>query len=66
MIRNFVKYCLEKGGNFRTLMIPAQDMKNPSLMNPTILNLGTSIVVNLRNVNYALYHAEKGLNEHAW
>ena len=66
MIRNFVKYCLEKGGNFRTLMIPAQDMKNPSLTNPTILNLGTSIVVNLRNVNYALYHAEKGLNEHAW
>lgn len=65
-IRNFVKYCLENGGTFKTLLVPSVFIKNPSLMNPTIINFDNNLIVNLRNVNYVLYHSEYGLNEHAW
>lgn len=66
MIKNFVKYCLDNGGHIRSLLIPAKDIINPSLTNPTILNHNNEIIINLRNVNYILYHAEKNINEHAW
>lgn len=66
MLNNFVKYCLDREGHIRTLLVPAQDMINPSLMNPSIIKVDNEILVNLRNVNYILYHAEKNLNEHAW
>lgn len=63
---NFVKYCLDSGGNLKTLLVDPDRMINPSLMNPSILDHNGSILLNLRNVNYVLYHAEKNLNEHAW
>jgi len=66
MINNFVKYCLDREGHIGTLLIPAKDMINPSLMNPSIIKVNNEILVNLRNVNYILYHAEHNLNEHAW
>lgn len=56
---NFVKYCLDSGGNLKTLLVDPDRMINPSLMNPSILDHNGSILLNLRNVNYVLYHAEK-------
>jgi len=41
-------------------------MVGPSLSNPTILVSSGEVLVNLRNLNYVLYHSEGGVFEHAW
>jgi uncharacterized protein YceK len=63
---NFVKLALENGGSFHPLVIPASDLKGPSLMNPSIYNDNGTIRVNLRNINYTLYHSEKKKFQHHW
>jgi hypothetical protein len=66
MIENFVKNVVDLGGTIKPLLVPAKDIPNPSLTNPSILNIDDKILINLRNVNYALYHSEKSVNEHYW
>lgn len=63
---NFVKYCVDRGGSIHPLLVPSNTMVGPSLTNPSILYVDGKLLVNLRNVNYVLYHAEHGVNEHAW
>jgi hypothetical protein len=63
---NFVKHCIENGGSIQPLLIPSQDLKGPSLTNPSIYLDGDRILVNLRNINYTLYHSEKKKYEHPW
>lgn len=65
-IENFCKYSINNGGKLIPLIIPAEKMAGPSLMNPSVLNLDGNLYLNLRNVNYVLYHAEHGKNEHFW
>jgi hypothetical protein len=62
-----VKKCLENGGFIKPLLVPANSMIGPSLSNPTILvsKIG-ELLVNLRNLNYVLYHSESGIFEHSW
>ena len=63
---NFAKLALENGGSIHPLIIPASDLKGPSLTNPSIYNDDGKILVNLRNINYTLYHSEKKKFEHPW
>jgi hypothetical protein len=63
---NFVKHCIENDGSIHPLLIPSQDLKGPSLTNPSIYLDGDRILVNLRNINYTLYHSEKKKYEHPW
>lgn len=63
---NFIKYCVERGGSIHPLLVPSNTMVGPSLTNPSILYVNDKLLVNLRNVNYVLYHAEHNINEHAW
>jgi hypothetical protein len=63
---NFVSYILENGGMIKPLLIPPRDLTGPALMNPSVIVIDGKIIVNLRNVNYTLYHAEKNRFEHAW
>jgi hypothetical protein len=63
---NFVKHCIENGGSIHPLLIPSKDLKGPSLTNPSIYLDGDRILVNLRNINYTLYHSEKKKYEHPW
>jgi hypothetical protein len=63
---NFVKHCLENGGSIHPLLIPSEDLKGPSLTNPSIYLDGNTLLVNLRNINYTLYHSEKKKYEHPW
>jgi hypothetical protein len=63
---NFVKHCIENGGSIHPLLIPSHDLKGPSLTNPSIYLDGNTILVNLRNINYTLYHSEKKKYEHPW
>ena len=63
---NFVKLALENGGSIHPLLIPSSELKGPSLTNPSIYNDNGKILVNLRNINYTLYHSEKNKYEHQW
>lgn len=63
---NFVKLALENGGSIHPLIIPSSYLKGPALTNPSIYNDNGKILVNLRNINYTLYHSEKKKFEHHW
>lgn len=63
---NFVKLALENGGSIHPLIIPHSDLNGPALTNPSIYNDNGRILVNLRNINYTLYHSEKKIFEHHW
>ncbi len=63
---NFVKLALESGGKIKPLLINPQDLSGPSLTNPSVMVLNGKIIVNIRNVNYTLYHAELNRFEHMW
>jgi len=65
-IDNFAKIVVEDGGHIVPLLVSSDRMIGPSLTNPSILNTNGKLLVNLRNVNYVLYHAEHGVNEHVW
>lgn len=63
---NFVKLALENGGSIHPLIIPSTDIRGPSITNPSVYNDNGKILVNLRNINYTLYHSEKKKFEHHW
>lgn len=65
-VGNFVKVAISDGGSLVPLFVPVDKIIGPSLTNPSIYNLNGQLLVNLRNVNYVLYHAEEGNNEHIW
>lgn len=58
MNRNLVKTVLESGGSIVPLLLDPKDSKGLGLMNPSILVEQTKILLNLRNINYTLYHCE--------
>ena len=63
---NFVKLALENGGCIKPLLISSKDLSGPSLTNPSVLVVDERIIVNIRNVNYTLYHSELNKFEHMW
>ena len=63
---NFAKLALENGGSIKPLLIQPQDLQGPSLTNPSVLVVDGKILVNIRNVNYTLYHSELNRFEHMW
>jgi hypothetical protein len=62
----FVEKCLHNGGIIKPLLINHQDLSGPSLTNPSVLVINNKIIVNIRNVNYTLYHSELNRFEHIW
>jgi len=58
MNRNLCKKILSEGGKIIPLLINPKDSKGLGLMNPSILLDKTKILLNLRNINYTLYHCE--------
>ena len=63
---NFGKFCLEWGGKLTPLLISSNDLHGPALTNPSVLYHDGKVIVNLRNINYTLYHSEKSVFEHFW
>jgi hypothetical protein len=64
---NFVKYALENGGRIKPLLIQPKDLSGPALTNPSVyVDNNETIIVNLRNINYTLYHSELSRFEHMW
>jgi len=62
----FVQMVLDNGGDISPLIIPSEETNGAALANPTILVHNDEILVNIRHLNYVLYHAEKGQHEHIW
>jgi hypothetical protein len=61
------KLALENHGFIHPMVVPLSNNLGPSLSNPTILiSKSKEILINLRNLNYVLYHSESGLFEHSW
>ena len=60
MIRNFCKLALQANGNIFSLTIPSNESSHTGLTNPSVLWNGKTLFVNIRNVQYALYHSEFG------
>lgn len=56
--RNFCKKVLAEGGRIIPLLIDPKDSKGLGLMNPSILLDNSRLLLNLRNINYTLYHCE--------
>jgi len=55
------------GGFVKPLLVPASSMKGPSLSNPSVYKTrGGELLLNIRNLNYVLYHSENGVFEHSW
>lgn len=52
------KYVLENGGSIHPLIIPVKDTGGTGLMNPSVYLDGDQLLVNIRHVNYTLYHSE--------
>jgi tetratricopeptide (TPR) repeat protein len=58
MINNLSKIVLEHGGQLSKLLIPSQFTETTGLCNPSILVDNGRYYVNIRNVQYTLYHSE--------
>lgn len=63
---SFVRLAISNGGSIHPLVINSTDLRGPSLTNPSIYNDNGKLLVNLRNINYTLYHSEKSKFEHPW
>lgn len=59
MIKNLLKDVLSKQGIIVPLLLPAKETRGTGLMNPSILNDYGKLLLNVRHVNYTLYHCEK-------
>ena len=64
----FTNECISVGGSIHPLMVPSETLKGPALTNPSVYfdRATGKLLVNIRNINYTLYHSEKKKYEHPW
>src|SRR6056300_1378460 len=61
------KYALKRGGSLHPLILPKQVLGNETgIMNPSVFVHKGKILVNIRHVNYILYHSEGKKFPHQW
>lgn len=63
---NFVKHALNNGGIIKPLIIPSELTNGTGLCNPTVLVTDNKILVNVRHIQYTLYHSELKNYEHPY
>jgi hypothetical protein len=63
---NFVNRCLENNGKIEPLLLDPAVTDGTGLMNPSVLILNDKIIVNIRHVNYSLFHSEGKKFHHFW
>jgi len=61
-----VKSSLDRGGSIHPLIIPSELTNGTGLMNPSIYLDGDQLLVNIRHVNYTLYHSEQKRFQHRY
>jgi hypothetical protein len=57
---------LKHGGRVVPLILPIDELKGPTSTNVSVISVNNKLVVNIRNLNYFMYHADKTKNPHAW
>lgn len=62
MIYNLAKEILKAGGSTHQLIIPSEATNGLGLCNPTIINKNGELILNVRHVQYCLYHSENQQN----
>ncbi len=63
---SFCKYALREGGSVYPLFVPNHPSGVTGLMNPSVHVDAGRVFVNLRSVNYVLYHAENRRFPNRW
>lgn len=63
---NFVKHVLSHGGSIKPLIIPSNLTNGTGLCNPSVFVDGDKILVNIRHIQYTLYHSELNNFEHQY
>lgn len=63
---NFVKHALNNGGIIKPLIVPSELTNGTGLCNPTVLIVDSKIIVNIRHIQYTLYHSELKNYEHPY
>lgn len=63
---NFVKLALDNGGSIKPLIIPSEHTNGTGLCNPSVLVREDKILVNVRHIQYTLYHSELKNYEHPY
>jgi predicted GH43/DUF377 family glycosyl hydrolase len=58
MLDNFSKLVIDNGGEIKPLILPTSQTQGLPQINPSILVEGDDIYLNLRHLNYMLYHSE--------
>lgn len=57
-MNNLCNLAIKHGGSLTPLVIPSNLTDGLGLTNPSIIKVGDELIVNLRHVEYALYHSE--------
>ena len=65
-LSNLVKYCTDNGGLIKPLLIDPQLTNGTGLMNPSVFMDKDQIIINIRHVNYTLFHSEEKKFHHYW
>jgi predicted GH43/DUF377 family glycosyl hydrolase len=60
-------YALKRGGSLHPILLPKEVLGNETgIMNPSIFVNDGKILINIRHVNYILYHSEAKKFPHQW
>ena len=60
-------YALKRGGSIHPITLPKEVLGTETgIMNPSIFQYGGKIYLNVRHINYILYHSETKQFPHAW
>ena len=61
-----VQYALKRGGSIHPITLPKELTGETGIMNPSIFQHEGRILLNVRHVNYTLYHSEGKKFPHTW
>ena len=61
-----VHYALKRGGSIHPITLPKELTGETGIMNPSIFQYEGRILLNVRHVNYTLYHSEGKKFPHTW
>ena len=61
-----VHYALKRGGSIHPITLPKELTGETGIMNPSIYVHNGKILLNVRHVNYTLYHSEGKKFPHTW
>lgn len=65
-LNGLVTFALNRGGSIHPLILPKELTGETGIMNPSVYIHKGKILVNIRHVNYTLYHSEVKKFPHQW